>query len=384
MRIVALWVSLFAICFTANVFAAEYNCQQHQCVAVVDAGSTGSRVHIYSYDLDSTQSPININEVWSKRIKPGFATIEPNSPTIDAYLTTLLSGAPENNLPIYFYSTAGMRLLPKPKQQQLYGLLQQWFANQSSWQLKNAKTITGTEEGIFGWLAVNYQRGSLEATDQDLSGVMDMGGASVQIIFPVEKTDGINSQDLQQIDLYGRHLTIFVHSFLGLGQTEVTHQFLDESVCFANNYELPTGQPASGDAYSCESDVASLMNSVHRVNHVVQPVMTANPVNNWFVIGGLAELTRSKPFQLENQFSSQDLLEQANTQVCHQDWQILVNQYPNNDYLYGYCLFPAYYYALIVDGYGLQPQQEINLMAANQNSDWTLGVVLTQKPAQAS
>ncbi|WP_094092317.1 acetate and sugar kinases/Hsc70/actin family protein [Legionella clemsonensis] len=385
MRVIALWVSFVAVLITSNVYAADGDCQQHQCIAVVDAGSTGSRVHIYAYDFDSsTQSPINIAEVWSKKIKPGFATIEANPPTIDAYLTTLFSGAPESNLPVYFYATAGMRLLPKPKQQQLYSLLQGWFNEQANWQLQQAKTITGTEEGLLGWLAVNYQRGSLDSTNQELAGVMDMGGASVQIIFPVEKADGINPQDLQHIDLYGRHLTLFVHSFLGLGQTEVTHQFLDESVCFANNYELPTGQPAAGDAYSCESDVAYLMNSVHRVNRVVQPVMTTNPVNNWFVIGGMAELTRSKPFQLENQFSSQDLLEQANTQVCHQDWSSLINQYPNNDYLYGYCLFPAYYYALIVDGYGLQPQQILNLMAPNQNSDWTLGVVLKQKSAQDS
>ncbi|WP_058442217.1 multidrug DMT transporter permease [Legionella brunensis] len=378
MRALAFVVSLIAVLITFSANAAT-NCQQHQCLVVVDAGSTGSRIHIYSYDLDNTKSPINIAEVWSKKIKPGFATIEPNAATIDAYLTTLFSGAPESNLPVYFYATAGMRLLPQPKQQQFYSILQQWFANQSGWQLQKAKTITGTEEGLFGWLSVNYQLGVLSSSEQDLAGVMDMGGASVQIIFPVQKTEGINSQDIRQFDLYGRHLTLFIHSFLGLGQTEVAHQFLDDSTCFANNYELPTGEFAAGDAYSCESDVSSLMNAVHKVNHVVQPAIAANQVNNWYAIGGMSELAKSKPFQFQNEFTNQDLLEQGDSQVCRQQWSTLAAQYPGNDYLYGFCLFPSYYYALMVDGYGLQPQQTVHLMAANQNTDWTIGVVLTQK-----
>lgn len=380
MRAVTLLISLVFVITNFTVIAAESHCQQRQCLAVVDAGSTGSRLHIYAYELDKTNTPINVTELWSKKIKPGFAMIEPNQATIDAYLTTLFSGTPEQNLPVYFYATAGMRLLPQPRQQQFYSALQNWFANQSQWQLLGSKTITGSEEGLFGWLAVNYQLGTLTATDKEPVGVMDMGGASVQIIFPVQKTDGINSSDVQQLELYGRHLTLFIHSFLGLGQTEVSHQFLDTTSCFADNYELPTGQPAAGDAYSCEAEVSSLMNAVHRVNNTVQPAMAANPINNWYVMGGATELAQSKPFQFENhQFTNQSLLEQADAQVCHQQWSALSNQYPGNDYLYGYCLFASYYYALMVDGYGLKPQQAITYMASNQSSDWTLGVVLRQQ-----
>ena len=102
------------LAFTIN--AANANCQQQHCVAIVDAGSTGSRLHIYAYDLDKTNTAINIKELWSKKIKPGLATVDANQATLDAYLTTLFSSAPEANLPVYFYATAGMRLLPQPKQ----------------------------------------------------------------------------------------------------------------------------------------------------------------------------------------------------------------------------------------------------------------------------
>lgn len=377
-------IAIFLFCiFSTLVVNASTTCKFHECVAVVDAGSTGSRLHIYAYDVDQTNSPINIKELWSKKIKPGIATIEANQATMDAYLTTLFSGAPEENLEVYFYATAGMRLLPQPKQHQMYVLLRQWFSTHHEWQLRNSRTITGSEEGLFGWLAVNYQLGVLSnAAKEKAVGVMDMGGASVQIIFPVKTAEGLSKKDVREFNLYGRHLILFVHSFLGLGQTEVAHQYLDTASCFAEDYELPKGMPAAGDAYSCKEAVSPLITGVHHVDSIVQPTMQANPVDQWFVLGGTAELAQSKPFTFKRQqFTNQSLLSQADAEICHQRWGSLSNQYPGNDFLYGYCLFPAYYYALMVDGYGLHPQEPVNFLSANQSGDWTLGVVLHEHSA---
>lgn len=381
MRIVNLWFFIIISFASFTAQAANETCVQHRCVAIVDAGSSGSRLHIYSYDIDNAKSPVNITEVWSKKTKPGFASLEVSRPTVETYLTNLFLDAPVANLPTYFYATAGMRLLPQPTQEKFYGILRQWFANQSQWQLQDAKTITGKEEGFFGWLAVNYQIGSLFSRDKDLVGVMDMGGASVQISFPIQKTEKINPQDIQQFDLYGRHFKLFIHSFLGLGQNEMSHQFLDESSCFADNYQLPQNMPAAGNAPICAREISSLMNPVHKVNQVVRTAALNKENHTWFAIGGAAEVAKAKPFQFTTQFNSQDLLRIADSKICHQQWTILNKDYPNNDFLYGYCLLPAYYYALIVEGYGLYPQQPINLMGANQTNDWTVGVLLSQKQA---
>lgn len=378
MRVVGFLVSLLVFFIQVPAQAATENCEQEQCVAVVDVGSTGSRLHIYSYDLDKNNSAVAITERWAKKIKPGLATLEASRESIDAYLNILLADSPKKHLPIYFYATAGMRLLPKPKQQQFHAFVQEWFNNQADWQLINSKTITGSEEGLFGWLSINYQLGNLTKDDASI-GVLDMGGASVQVVFPVKNDADISEQNIQKIDVYGHNFTLFVHSFLGLGQTEVSHQFLESPACFITNYEMPTGEFAAGDAYACENEVASLMNAVHRVNNVVQTTLNANPVNDWFVMGGLQDLVKSPPFNISNgEFTSQDLLEKANTDICHQQWSTLNSQYPTNDYLYGYCLFPSYYYALIVDGYGIQPQEKLKYMGANQNSDWTIGVIIKE------
>ncbi|STX28419.1 ectonucleoside triphosphate diphosphohydrolase I [Legionella beliardensis] len=367
------------ICISSVNAASTAGCEQQQCVIVVDVGSTGSRMHLYSYDLDKTNSPVKITERFNKKIKPGFATIEPNQATIDAYLTTLFAGAPNVQVPVYFYATAGMRLLPQAKQQQFYSLVDQWFQTNSTWQLAAAKTISGNDEGLYGWLALNYKLNNLAIKKPKPMGYMDMGGASVEVVFPVNNTVRSDNKDVKTITLYGKNFKIFSHSFLGLGQTEVTHQFLDTDSCFSRDYDMPTGDKAQGDAYSCKNEVSSLMNAVHHVNQVIQPLLSASRVNKWYATGGLTELVKTPPFSFSTAFTSQELLDQANSAVCNQSWQDLSNQYANNDYLYGYCLFPSYYYALMVDGYGIESNTQVNYLPPGQEADWTLGVVLQQK-----
>ena len=270
-----------------------------------------------------------------------------------------------------------MRLLPQPKQTEMFTYLNNWFNHQSQWQLQAAKTITGKEEGLFGWLAVNYQLGTLVDENKELVGVMDMGGASVQIAFPAINDREISKQDLQQVNLYGRQLNLFIHSFLGLGQTELSHQFFDQDSCFSNNYELPDASLAKGGAVRCESAISYLINSVHQVNRTVQQAMRHNPVSLWFAMGGVVDTVKSKPFEFSGtQFSNESMLTQADQNVCQQDWATLQSQYPGNDYLYGYCLFSSYYYALMVDGYGIDSQKTINYLPPSTSADWTIGAVL--------
>lgn len=378
MHKVGLFFSLLILA-TFSVCAQSAVCEQKHCVAVVDAGSTGSRVHIYAYDLDSNNAPIGINELWSKKIKPGLATLEPTPEVINGYLGSLFSNTPEKNIPVYFYATAGMRLLPQPKQQLYYQGVEAWFATQSEWQLAASKTITGKDEGIFGWLAINYQSGALNDPNSTLAGTMDMGGASVQVAFPVKNKAQIDPNDVISIDIAGRHIDLFVHSFLGLGQTLLSQQFLDNEHCYANDYLLPSGLKAKGDAQLCRQDINTLINSVHQVNRVVPPALESNTPDTWYAIGALASIADDKLFVFENkQLTVANLIEQADNNVCHQSWDALFSQHSNNDYLPGYCLAPSYFYSLIVDGYGIQPQQTINYLPSGPGSDWTMGVVLHQ------
>ena len=375
---------LVAFCVIASspLYAHTSPCNQHQCLAVIDAGSTGSRLHVYAYDLDQTNTPAQIHEVWIKKIKPGLATLETNQESIDAYLNTLLSAAPTTHIPVYLYATAGMRLLPPQKQKMLYQGLNNWFTKQDQWQLLKAKTITGNEEALYDWLSVNYHLGTLNAPQTQSVGVMDMGGASVQIVFPVQNNQ-TTANNQAKIRLYGHDITLSVHSFLGLGQNEVAHQFLDAQACFANNFPLPDGELGQGNARACEQEITSLTNGVHKVHYNIQPLLAANPVTSWFAIGAISNLADNALFHFEkNQLTPQELLSQADNAICHQQWDTLTTRFPDDGYLYGYCLFSAYYYALLVDGYGLSPTQPIGYLPPDQDIDWTLGVVLAHSASK--
>jgi hypothetical protein len=369
--------------FSISSYASSNECKDHQCVAIIDAGSTGSRLHIYAYDSDLQNYPIHVHELWSKKVKPGLATLDPEHGALDAYLSQLLSNAPLTDMPTYIYATAGMRLLPDSKQRLYYQAIQQWFNTQSNWQLMEAKTITGREEGILGWLAINYQLGRLTPTTQQIKlplvSVMDMGGASVQATFAIDEGANIASSDKATIDVYGQQVTLFVHSFLGLGQTVMAQQFLDVQRCFPVGYQLPNGFSGTGDALACQQEVSKLVNGVHGVNQIVQPALENRPTPQWYTIGGAAALAEDPLFDIENsQFTIQSLFNKANSNICHQDWNVLSHQSLGNDYLQSYCLFSAYYYSLMVDGYGIKPEQTIHLMPKDKAADWSLGVVLRQ------
>ena len=365
--------------FITTIANAATSCQEHHCLAVVDAGSTGSRLHIYAYDVDKQNNPIKIEQVWSNKVKPGFASIEPSQAVVDTYLTNLFANSPEQNVPVYFYATAGMRLVSTVKQKIYYDALKQWAEKNTQSNVVIAKTITGREEGVFGWLAVNYKLGTLQSKDKPLLGVMDMGGASVQITFPAEQTNTINSNDLVSMDIYNRHITLFSHSFLGLGQTEMSHQYFNDSSCFSNDYPLPNGEIGTGNAQTCQHKVSKLINDVHQVRETISPALQGNKISDWYTISGLSTLVKNKPFNFEkNQFTSQDLLEIADNELCRTSWYTLLEQYPSNDYTYVNCLTSSYYYALLANGYGLEINQMIHYLSDEEEVDWTLGVVFSQ------
>jgi hypothetical protein len=205
-----------------------------------------------------------------------------------------------------------------------------------------------------------------------------MGGVSVQITFPVEDTQKVAPEDLETIEVAGQRINLFVHSFLGLGQTALSQQFLDKNSCFPNGYQLPNHSLAQGDATICQQPISKLVNEIHEVNQIVQPALSGI-TTGWYVIGGAASFVEDELFTFTNhQFTNQELIDQGNNKACHQQWLELNTLYPTNEYLYGACLFTAYYYSLMVNGYGINPTQPINYLPSNQTADWSLGVVLHQ------
>lgn len=104
----------------------------------------------------------------------------------------------------------------------------------------SVRIITGEEEGLFGWIAVNYLMDGFtghEGSDSERTtyGFLDMGGASTQIAFEPNPKDGDKSQNLIDVRLRllgGReiHHEVFVTTWLGYGTNQARERYVGRAI----------------------------------------------------------------------------------------------------------------------------------------------------------
>lgn len=353
----------------------EIDCEHHHCAAVVDAGSSGSRIHVLTYNLDESKHPIDIQDVYSKKIKPGLSAVALDQVVINQYLSDLTRDC-DQKMPIYVYATAGMRLLPLESQEQYYAAIKQWFAAHPQWTLVEARTISGKEEGIYGWLSLNYYLDTLQDERLPLVSLVEIGGASAQIVTPIDDTSGIQDDNWHEVIIYGRHITLFSHSFLGLGANEVLTQSMHLPMCFPDGYSLKEGAGA-GDANQCQIKLEHLVADYH-VTDISLSALQQRQVSKWYTVGAVSGLASKTPFLFSDQsFTSADLLDQANTQYCHQSYSDLVKRDVTDQYVHSNCLLASYFYSLSTSGLGLNLDETIHFLP-NYDGSWTVGVLLAK------
>jgi hypothetical protein len=89
---------------------------------------------------------------------------------------------------------------------------------------EQARIISGEEEAIYGWTAINYLMGTLLENDIGFGaveqpnrtfGALDMGGASTQISFYEPSEDVV--ANLFKMQVASKHWNVYAHSFLYFG-----------------------------------------------------------------------------------------------------------------------------------------------------------------------
>ena len=82
-----------------------------------------------------------------------------------------------------------------------------------------ATLLDGREEGLFGWVTVNYLLDALYATTppREPVGIIDLGGGSVQIVFPTAESSKAPAGYSQHLDFGGRKHGLYLKSHLGFG-----------------------------------------------------------------------------------------------------------------------------------------------------------------------
>ena len=187
----------------------------------------------------------------------GLSTLGPTPEAVGEYLTPLLDFAksviPHDQLastPIYLLATAGMRLLPAEQQSAVLAATCDFI---KSYPFRvdachsNVRIITGEEEGLYGWIAVNYLMDGFDKHEHASSGpellrhsstygFLDMGGASTQIAFePSEEMQVAHADNLREVKLQllsGKEVKhpVFVTTWLGFGTNQAKDRYVDALV----------------------------------------------------------------------------------------------------------------------------------------------------------
>ncbi|KAJ7461600.1 nucleoside-diphosphatase [Mycena latifolia] len=234
---------------------------------VIDAGSSGSRVQIYSWKdprniavepgsalaraLPKVEKGTREGEDWMTKVEPGISSYADDPESIAEHLRPLLVHARnlvppslQHTTPLFLLATAGMRLLPGTKQAEVLQAACTFLITHSHFAIEgpsaagpcgaSVRIITGEEEGLFGWIAVNYLMDGFLAA-QTTYGFLDMGGASTQIAF--EPQAAHVDDEMELIDVRLRllggeeiHHRVFVTTWLGYGTNQARERYVGQAI----------------------------------------------------------------------------------------------------------------------------------------------------------
>ncbi|KEG13941.1 putative nucleoside diphosphatase [Trypanosoma grayi] len=196
---------------------------------VLDAGSTGTRVHIFQY------RQLRLERETFNSTRPGLSSLANDDPgRVAELLHPLMETALQTVPPQYrsctrvtLKATAGLRLLDSNKGELLLHEARSHL-RQHPFVLGPVSIISGEEEGVAAWLSVSYLLGRMppaqERGDAALPRIttIDMGGASAQIVLPLSSREVAHSDRSASIYIGGAPVELYHCSFLGFGLKQAT------------------------------------------------------------------------------------------------------------------------------------------------------------------
>ncbi|XP_014690717.1 ectonucleoside triphosphate diphosphohydrolase 6 isoform X19 [Equus asinus] len=192
-----------------------------------DAGSTGTRVHVFQFTRQPRGTPTLTHETF-KALKPGLSAyaddVEKSTPGIQELLDVAKQDIPFDfwkATPLVLKATAGLRLLPGEKAQKLLEKVKEVFKASPFLVGDDCVSImNGTDEGVSAWITINFLTGSLETPGRSSVGMLDLGGGSTQITFLPRVEGTLHTSPpghLTSLQMFNRTYKLYSYSYLGLG-----------------------------------------------------------------------------------------------------------------------------------------------------------------------
>ncbi|XP_020219915.1 nucleoside-triphosphatase [Cajanus cajan] len=392
---------------------------------IFDAGSTGSRVHVFHFDQNLDLLHIGNDLDFSKKITPGLSSYVDNPKQAAESLVPLLKQAesivPEElhpKTPLKLGATAGLRLLDGDAAENILQAVRDMFENRSTLNVQpNAvAVIDGTNEGSYLWVAVNYLLGKLGKKFTKTVGVVDLGGASVQMAYAVSRNTAKTAPEapegedpyMKKLVLKGKKYDLYVHSYLHYGNEAARAEIFkvtdgSASPCILAGYDgiytysgvdYKLYAPSSGSSFEECREIAL---EALRVN---EPCSHGNCTFGGIWDGGRGSGQKNLVVTSALYYRASDIgfadPKKPNSKVRPVDWEIAATQacqvpfedikstFPRvpDEKLPYLCIDLTYHYTLLVDGFGLDPEQEITAAKGIEYEDavvetaWPLGTAI--------
>lgn len=160
---------------------------------IIDAGSSGSRLRMYT-GVGGSLTPLTPRpeDVEDFETDPGLSDYADNPSEAGPSLRVLLQAAkryiPEEaqaSSHLWVKATAGMRIVDPTILRLVFDAVDKYLLDHADnpFRFVASEVLGGEEEAVFAFLSVNHALGRVTARCDNCVGVMDMGGASMQIAY---------------------------------------------------------------------------------------------------------------------------------------------------------------------------------------------------------
>ena len=279
-----------------------------QYALMIDAGSTGSRIHVYKFN-NCGPSPTYEYETFVQK-HPGLSAFagrpEEAAQSLDSLLDVAMRTVPEQLrrcTPVAVKATAGLRLLGAEPAGEILDAVRRRLSSAYPFPLASQDPVAimdGRDEGVFAWVTANYLMDTIRADSPKTAApyaVLDLGGASTQIVLePVfdaatDMHEGDHKYELRFGGPAGKTHVLYQHSYLGYGLMRArksVHRLVDfMAVAHTDTAPVEIGNPClaqgtkrvvqvDGDGSSLDKNVTMIggdIGSFEACNRIMQLVM---------------------------------------------------------------------------------------------------------------